>query len=72
MFPRNSSGFSPEKDPKAAGTGNFLCADGHLEAPQPVFGGGQDGHDRLLRRIIHWHSGWFLIVVAGGLFPGEA
>jgi hypothetical protein len=52
--------------------GYFSCTDGHLKAPQPVFGGEQDGHDRLLRRIIYWHPVGVFIIIAVGLLPGQA
>jgi hypothetical protein len=52
------------------GRGNISCTDGHLEAPQPISGGGQNGHDRLLRRIIHRCSLWIIIFIAVDLFPG--
>ena len=55
----------------SAGRGNLSCTDGHLEASQPISGGGQNGHDRLLRRTIHRFSLGIIIIIAVAFLLGQ-
>jgi hypothetical protein len=58
--PRNSSGFSPENNPKRRG-GNFSCTDGHLEAPQPF-------SEEVKMGMIAFYAGLFIGVLMSSLF----
>jgi hypothetical protein len=71
MNQRFSPGFPPDKHPKSAGSPNISCTNGHLEAPQPISGGGQDGHDCLFRRTMHRCSLGIIFINAVGLLPGQ-
>jgi hypothetical protein len=56
----------------APGLATYPALTAIWKLPSRFSGGGRNGYDRFLCRIISWRSVWFFIFLFMGIFPGEA